>query len=49
MGRMMMDELERIWKKAVVVKSRKYPRTCSKRLRKITNTLCKIAGVAVEI
>jgi hypothetical protein len=44
-----LDELEWIWKKAVVAYLRYYPAVCLKRLRKTTKTSVRIAGLQTEI
>jgi hypothetical protein len=48
-GWKMNDELERIWKGAVLVKSRYYPHTSLERLRKSRKTSVRIACAQVEI
>jgi hypothetical protein len=45
----MIDELERVWKEAVLAQLRYCPGICLERLRKTTKTSLNIAGVPVEI
>jgi hypothetical protein len=44
-----MDELEKIWKEAVVVLSRYYPGICLEELRNATKAPVRIAGVLAKI
>jgi hypothetical protein len=43
------NELERMWKEAVVAQLRYYPGICLEGLRKTTKTSVRIAGLRAEI
>jgi hypothetical protein len=45
----MTDELERIWREAVMAYSRYYPSICLEGLRETTKTSVRIPGVPAEI
>jgi hypothetical protein len=45
----MNEEVERIWKEAPAAFSKYHPGSCLAGLRKITETILRIAGVPVEI
>jgi hypothetical protein len=43
------DELERVWKEAIMAQSRYYPRICLEVMRETTKNLVQDAGVPAEI